>query len=335
MRSRESNNLEADKGSTEPPDFPAKRSISLRGAKTRLFLGCLCGILVITVVLATLFSSRQVSPGWEQLRPLKPGCPVGEVSAESIAKGRWNEVFWSQWEQDRVLYNAFYSNPITCKKRFFLDVGANDGKIGSNSLFWERSLGWDVVAVEADWRMFQLLNSHRPLSRNVWAAVSNKYAKQNWVADGVTEGGQSGIFEGHSAWTDGQEGSSLLVHSTNTVMVMPLGDLIRRFQIDHVDILSLDIEGAEYAALSSVDFSEVQIDIINYECNNGFDCDPMRKLLREKEYVLWRYIIGDEVWVRKGFRGIEESCVGKACIPTEAESAGSKQDYSTTHLWQP
>jgi len=163
--------------------------------------------------------------------------------------------------------------------------------------------------------MFQMLNANRPLSRNVWAAVSNKYAEQTWVADGVTEGGQSGIREGHSGFEkSGEMGSSLLVTSANTVVVMPLMDVIRRFQIKHIDIMSLDIEGAEADALSSVDFSEVTIDVITYECNTGVECDPVRTILQKNDYLKWGKVSLDEVWVKKGFHGVKEACDGTGCI---------------------
>ena len=41
-----------------------------------------------------------------------------------------------------------------------------------------------------------------------------------------------------------------------------------RLNIQHVDYLSLDIEGAEFEAMSTVDFNRTQIDVITAETND-------------------------------------------------------------------
>ena len=60
-------------------------------------------VLVVVALGWFSFNTRQVSPSWANVDPLRPGCPVGDTSHVQP-----KEVFWSQMGQDKVIYDAFY-----------------------------------------------------------------------------------------------------------------------------------------------------------------------------------------------------------------------------------
>ncbi len=50
--------------------------------------------------------------------------------------------------------------------------------------------------------------------------------------------------------------------SLDHVYCVPLGDLLTALSINHVDFLSLDVQGAELEILKTVDFKAIRIDVI-------------------------------------------------------------------------
>ena len=58
----------------------------------------------------------------------------------------WNEKFFSQSGQDRILKDYFFKDK---KKGFFVEIGAFDGITGSNCFYFENIQAWDGIAVEA------------------------------------------------------------------------------------------------------------------------------------------------------------------------------------------
>ena len=55
--------------------------------------------------------------------------------------------------------------------------------------------------------------------------------------------------------------------------------------VKHVNYLSIDVEGAEFSVIKSIDFDKVFIDVIEFE-NNYDDILPIIEYLVKKGYVL-------------------------------------------------
>src|SRR5664279_1802870 len=60
-----------------------------------------------------------------------------------------------------------------------------------------------------------------------------------------------------------------LNESVMPTLCVPLNDLLDAVGVNHVDFLSLDVEGAELAILKTIDFRRVRIDVMMLEWNNG------------------------------------------------------------------
>ena len=56
----------------------------------------------------------------------------------------------SQQGESRVIYERFFKEPTPMRNGFFLEIGGLDGIKFSNTLFFERCLGWTGVLVEAN-----------------------------------------------------------------------------------------------------------------------------------------------------------------------------------------
>jgi Methyltransferase FkbM domain len=65
--------------------------------------------------------------------------------------------------------------------------------------------------------------------------------------------------------------------SFNDVLCIPLMDLLNAIGVKHVDFLSLDVHGAEFPILKTIDFKQISIDLIVVEIYHG-DSNKREKL---------------------------------------------------------
>jgi len=183
-------------------------------------------------------------------------------------------MYYSQIQQDQYLNENYFKNMAD---GFFVDVGAYDGVIGSNSLFFEESLGWSGICVEPLPEIFAKLEENRS-SINVNCAIDVEEGKLEFVRNtGYTEQ-LSGIvkyydqrhYERVNRELDGLEDDGG-VHpgtgSTTTINVdtMRLETIFDVHDVSFIDYLSVDVEGAELAVMESINYDKVHIDFIGFE----------------------------------------------------------------------
>ena len=152
-------------------------------------------------------------------------------------------MFYSQSEQDKWVCEFFNYK----KNGYFVEVGAYDGIQTSNTYFLEKELAWTGVCIEADTTIFQELSKHRK-SKNINLAVSN--------------------FNGYCSFDKNKLSISDNDGNNNMIECNTLNKILLDNNTNKcIDYLSLDIEGAEYDALQSLDFNYWDIALITVEHN--------------------------------------------------------------------
>lgn len=180
----------------------------------------------------------------------------------------------------------------------FLDIGAYDGVAWSNTLFFERELGWSGLCVEASPTRFAALARNRP-GRNLNIALADREGTAEFldIIDGpAMMGGLSETF------TPGQRAFvETLIHDKRliTVPVRRLDNVLAEHGITHVDYCSIDTEGAERKIVESIDFTRVTIDVFSLESAQE---DPeLRTFMAGLGYdFVCRFFGGDEIYARRG-----------------------------------
>jgi len=133
------------------------------------------------------------------------------------------------------------------KGGFFVDVGAAEGHVHSNSYLLEKCFGWNGICVEAQPKFVQRLREVRRRCKIVQCAVTREdsaYVVFN-VASEATISGLQQHNEQHAARLDVEpfkvltEGQSLF-------------SILRQHNVSVVDYLSVDVEGAELAVLQGL-----------------------------------------------------------------------------------
>lgn len=185
---------------------------------------------------------------------------------------------------------------------FFVDIGANDGESWSNTLFLEKNLGWSGLCIEPHPTMFnKLLQSRRVECIN--AAISNEESVADFLCiEGTWEANMlSGLISMyHPQHKERVDKEYLYYGGVSSIIQVPtirLQTILSERNINKIDYLSIDTEGAELSILHSVDLSKTDITLISVETNYGqheFD-----KLLGEYGYKFLTKVACDSFYAKQ------------------------------------
>jgi FkbM family methyltransferase len=153
--------------------------------------------------------------------------------------------FHSQFGEDKWITENL-SLPAT---GVFVEVGADDGVTGSNSLHFEQ-MGWSGLCVEPDPRNHDKLRVNRKCQISTCAVGTNP--------DAVFH------LDGHPSLSGFLGGGEPI-----KVPVKPLSELLRETGIGKIDVLSIDTEGTEIDVWRSFDHEKHQPGIVIAEFNTS------------------------------------------------------------------
>lgn len=178
--------------------------------------------------------------------------------------------FYGQACEDEYLYNNYFKEKQNGK---YIELGALDGVLYSNTKFFEDNLNWSGILIEPNLYQYIKLKANRPnnylfneLISDITDEVDFKYFRDEYAGvSGVEKTLPSEHFSGFFNAVSAPQGSVKLKPVT-------LKSIIEKTGINHFDLLSLDVEGHELNVLKSWDFS-VPITIIIIETLGGSQLD--------------------------------------------------------------
>ena len=196
-------------------------------------------------------------------------------------------MFHSQENQDKYLETNIFKG---FKNGFFVDVGAYDGIHINNTLYFEEMNDWNGINVEPNKRVYDALVINRPKNINLNCAVFN----QDGEADFFLNTGYTEMLSGIKTTFDSRHVSRLEnennIHGSTTesvnIVTKRLETIFDEHQISHVHYLSIDVEGAEFEVIQSINFDKVFIDVIAFENNYNDKSIPILKYLEDHDYVV-------------------------------------------------
>ena len=145
------------------------------------------------------------------------------------------------------MFEQFYKSPLKCGGTF-VEIGALDGVTYSNSLFFEKALGWKSLLVEANPKNAKALKRTRPDAHTVHAAMCPG-KEVRFQGAGAVGGVVDTMSAAHkNSWISAKD-------VIETVPCRQWGPLFEEYNIEHIDIFVIDVEGGEFFVLSVMDWS--------------------------------------------------------------------------------
>jgi FkbM family methyltransferase len=196
-------------------------------------------------------------------------------------------MFYSQDKQDEYLERNIFKG---YKDGFYVDVGAHDGISINNTLYFEKYNNWTGINIEPIKSVFDKLLVNRPNSININCAVSNFDGETDFLCNhGYTEmisGIRDNFDKRHLQRLENENKKHGSFTELIKVKTLKLETIFEKQNISRVNYLSIDVEGAEYDVVNSINFDKVFIDVIGFE-NNYSDCSiPIINYLYNNNYKI-------------------------------------------------
>ena len=181
--------------------------------------------------------------------------------------------------QDLIAY--IYFNGKT--SGFFIDIGAFDGVTISNTYTLEQ-LGWEGICIEPIPEIYSLLQENRKCHKYNVAVSSATTSDANFLKVSKQLGLSGLAQQMPERIKKGLEKRGLEVEQI-TVNTMTFDKIIKNHpDVDHVDFLSIDVEGGELDVLDTIDFERYRFGLITIENNAG--TATLRGYMSQHGYVI-------------------------------------------------
>ena len=198
------------------------------------------------------------------------------------------------------MYQYFFKK--NNKPGFFIELGALDGVLISNSLFYEKILGWKGICIEPTEHHFKRLLEQRNCYKFDDVIYDEEKEVIFYVAPPCCDS-LNGIKEKYDKrhlkridretiqYKYKKEDIKEIVKKTRT-----MDSILNEVGVKDIDFLSLDTEGSELNILKSINWNDTKIKVICVEDNYGDD--SLHSYLKDLGYTFFKKLEGDYIYYR-------------------------------------
>ena len=212
----------------------------------------------------------------------------------------------------------------------FVELGACDGLVYSNTYFFERYLNFKGILIEPNKDLFKKLEenkkTHRSQSICIQKAINTEKDDVLFLSSTTLDNKPCGGIKKHmsddhiSMWFSKDT-------ETYTVETATLSSIFLKNNITYIDFFSLDVEGGELEVLQTIDFTKVEIYVICIELTNknGEHEQKCRQLLLQKGFTFKQRMSINEFWVNDQYSRTNEVYNPNISIPFNGIENNSKR----------
>jgi len=162
--------------------------------------------------------------------------------------------YYGQWNPpvDKVLHEAYFADKTD---GVAIECGASDGIRISSCLFFERNYDWNVINVEPAPFLYNKLCMNRPHCVNINAALSNKNGSTTFKQPIHPRLGKhfgNGSISHTRQHLDKLKNTQKCKFEEYIVKTITFASLVENQQAYDIDLLVLDVEGHEPAAIEGM-----------------------------------------------------------------------------------
>jgi FkbM family methyltransferase len=170
-----------------------------------------------------------------------------------------------------------------------MDIGAHDGISYNNTFYFEKNNNWSGFNVEPIHSVYSKLVVNRPNCVNINCAISDVEGTAEFICNkGYTEM-ISGLRKNYDPRHYNRlQSENDQMGSTTEIITVPtkrIDSICYEYNITHIHYLSIDVEGAEFDVVKSINFEKVFIDVIGFENNYNDTSIPIIQYLERRGYI--------------------------------------------------
>jgi len=202
------------------------------------------------------------------------------------------KIFYSQQGEDIYIYKKFINK--ICPDGVFVELGAMDGLIYSNTKFFEDELKMSGVLIEPT-KLFNKLIINRPKCKCYNVAVNYTKDKVKFLGEHATAGIVDAMHPNFiNAWH--KNSSEYYVNGE------PISNILKDSDIKYIDLMTIDVERGEEIVLKTLDFSiPIYIICIELDGHNTDKDERCRKILLNNGFIFDNRICINEFWINKNY----------------------------------
>ena len=221
------------------------------------------------------------------------------IHKEDIENLNKTKKFYSQCQEDKYLNECIFKN---MENGIYIELGALDGTLYSNTKFFEDSLNWKGILIEPHPEKFKSLKINRPnnLLFNDLVSCNGETLKYRYFIDGFSavSGIENTLPDKH--FIDYFDNNLIVNNNEQNIIEIKsktLTEIVRNSNYKHIDLLSLDVEGHEYEVLLSWDFSiPIYIILVEMLDSNDKKNKLCRDILIKNNYILIKKYYHNEIF---------------------------------------
>lgn len=182
---------------------------------------------------------------------------------------------YSQEGEDMVIRSFLFRK----EKGFYVDIGAHHTKRFSNTMYFYEQ-GWSGINIDAQPGSMDIFKKYRQRDINIEYGVGKKGVLDFYIYDEPAVN----TFDYDTVKKRRKEGYAFKVIKKTKVKVLPLSYILDSYlpEGQHIDFISIDVEGKDYEVLSTNNWEKYSPDFILLECYGV----TMAELVNENRSVI-------------------------------------------------
>lgn len=225
--------------------------------------------------------------------------------AYTIQDDFYNKKTYSQSGEDAIISYIFNFLNIDLTKINYLDLGANHAKFMSNTYAYYEN-GASGVLVEANPELIEELRNLRPRDVILNRAISLGDEKE--VDFYILSGDGLSTIDKKEAELAVRTNPEIYIKEVVRVKTISVAEILNMFFTEHIDILSIDLEGIEDNILNQIDFNKYRPKVIILE---NIPYSP--KLVIEQKEGKGKILLNND-YVEYAFTGINSIYLDKQYV---------------------
>ena len=200
-----------------------------------------------------------------------------------------NHTFFSQQGEDIYIYYNFINK--VASDGVFVELGAMDGIIYSNTKFFEDKLKFTGTLIEPT-HLYNKLVLNRPNCKCYDVAINYDNSPAEFIGVSAT----SGLVSTMPCQIRGKR--------TNTYFVKgcPFNEILNKDNTEYIDLFTIDVEGGEQIILETFDFNiPIYVICIELDGNNEEKDENCRVILRKNGFDFNKKLCGNEFWINNNY----------------------------------